>query len=84
MPWDQKEILERSKLREIVLSSSPSEGGSYRSETKHYRKKAARPKLYISVRRLQEKRTQPRKIVLHSGADEDSFCYERELLFSVI
>jgi hypothetical protein len=27
IPWDQKEILERSKSKKIVFSSSPGEGG---------------------------------------------------------
>jgi hypothetical protein len=35
-----------------VLSSSPGEGGFCSSETKHDRRTAPRPKLFVSVRRL--------------------------------
>jgi hypothetical protein len=84
MPSDQEETLERSKLRGTVPSSSPGEGGSHSSGSKHNRKTAPRPKLFISVRRLQEQRPQPRKIVLGTSPDEDGFCYQRNLLFSVI
>jgi hypothetical protein len=72
--WDQEEILERSKLRKSVQSSSPSEGGSCSSETKHNRRTAPRPKLFASTRKLQEQRPQLRKPVLCSNHGEDGFC----------
>jgi hypothetical protein len=56
IPWDEEEILEGSKLRKSVLSSSPGEGGSCSSETKHDRRTAPRPELFVSARRLQEQR----------------------------
>jgi hypothetical protein len=71
IPWDQEVILEMSKLRRIVLSSSPGEGGSCSSETKHDRRTAPKPKLFASKRRLQKERPQPRKTVLGSSASED-------------
>jgi hypothetical protein len=54
--------MERSKLRKSVLSSSTGEGGSYSSETKHDRRLAPRPKLFVSTRRLQRQRLQPRML----------------------
>jgi hypothetical protein len=60
--WDHKENIERSKLRKTVLSSSLGEGGSCRSETEHDRRTAPRPKLFVSARRLQELRSQTRKL----------------------
>jgi hypothetical protein len=62
IPWATEEIFERSKLRKNVLSSNPSEGGSCSSETKHDRRTASRPKLFVSKRRLQKQRPQPRKL----------------------
>jgi hypothetical protein len=74
MPWDQEQILERSKLRNIVLSSSQGNGGSCSSEHKHDRRTTPRPNMSVSTRRLQEQRPQSRKTVLDSSSDEDIFC----------
>jgi hypothetical protein len=74
IPRDQKEILGRSKLRKSVLSSSPGEGGSCSSESKHNRRTAPRPKFFVSKRRLQKQRLQPRKVALGSCHGEDVFC----------
>jgi hypothetical protein len=52
---------------------SPGEGGSCSSETKHNRRTAPRPKLFVSERRLQKQRHQTRKIVLGSSPGEDGF-----------
>jgi hypothetical protein len=73
IPWDQEEILEGSKLRKIVLSSSPGEDGSCSSETKHNRRTASRSKLFVSKKRLQQQRSHPRIIVLGSSPGEDYF-----------
>jgi hypothetical protein len=43
---DQEEILERSKLRRIVLSSSPGEGVSSSPEANNDKRTAPRPKLF--------------------------------------
>jgi hypothetical protein len=51
-PQDQKEIPVRSRP-ESVLSASPSKGGFYSSETKHDRRTASGPKLFVSKKRLQ-------------------------------
>jgi hypothetical protein len=64
--WDQEEILERLRLRKIVLSSSPGEGDSCGSETKHSRRTAPRPTLFAWKRRSQERRPQPWKPALGS------------------
>jgi hypothetical protein len=45
IPWNQGDILERPELRKIVLRSSPGEGGSCKSETKHDRRTVPRPEL---------------------------------------
>jgi hypothetical protein len=55
------------------LGSSPN-GSFCTSETKHDIKSAPRPKLFVSARRLQEQRPQPRKICLGSSPGEDGFC----------
>jgi hypothetical protein len=44
-----------------VLSSIPGESGSCSSENKHNIRTAPRPKLFVSNRRLQKHRPQPRK-----------------------
>jgi hypothetical protein len=74
IPWDQEENTGRSKLRKSVLSSSPVEGNSCSSETKHNRKTAPRPKLFASKSRLQKQRPQPRQTFLGSSPGEDGFC----------
>jgi hypothetical protein len=51
MPLDHEENLERSKLK-IVQSSSPDEGGSCNSETKHDRRTAPRSKWFVSAARF--------------------------------
>jgi hypothetical protein len=61
MPWNQEENLESSKLRKSVLGSSTGECGYCSSETKQHRKTASNQKLFVSKRRLQEQRPQPRK-----------------------
>jgi hypothetical protein len=53
-----------SKLRKSVLSSFPGEGVSCSSETKHDRRTAPRRKLFVSKRRLQKQRPEPRKLYL--------------------
>jgi hypothetical protein len=50
--WDHENILERSKLREFVLSSSTGKGSTYSSKTKHYR--TAPRKLFVSKRSVQK------------------------------
>jgi hypothetical protein len=74
IPWHQKEILERSKLRKRFLGSKPGEGGFCILETKHDRRTSPRPKLFVSTWRLQEQQPQPRKTVLCSSPGEDVFC----------
>jgi hypothetical protein len=54
IPWDYEENTEGSKLRKSVLSSIPGEGGPCSSETKHDRRTAPRPKLFVSKKRLQK------------------------------
>jgi hypothetical protein len=44
MSWNQKNILQRSKLRKSVLGLSPGECGFFSSETDHDRRKSPRPK----------------------------------------
>jgi hypothetical protein len=61
MLLDHKEILKWSKLR-IVLSSSLGEGVSCSSETKRSRRTTAKPKLFVSARRLQDERSQTRRL----------------------
>jgi hypothetical protein len=46
IPWDQEEILERSKIRKFVQGSSTGEYGSCSSETMHDRRTAPRSKLF--------------------------------------
>jgi hypothetical protein len=75
IPWEQEEILERSKLRRSVLSLSPGEGGSCSSETKHDRRMAPRPKLFFWKRRLQKQRPQHRTTILGSCPCDDAFVY---------
>jgi hypothetical protein len=70
IPWDQEE---NWNSWNSVLSSIPGEGGSCSSETKHDRRKAPRPKLFVLKRRLQELRPQPRNIILGSSPDKDVF-----------
>jgi hypothetical protein len=50
-----------------VLGLSPGEGGFCSTETKHDRRTAPRPKLFVSTKRLQEQRSQPQKSVLGSS-----------------
>jgi hypothetical protein len=73
IPWDQEENI-GSKLRKSVLSSIPGEGGSCSSETKHDRRTAPRPVLFVSASRLQEERPRHQKTVQSSSPDEDGFC----------
>jgi hypothetical protein len=47
IPCNQEDISERSKLLKIVLSASPGEGSFCSSETKHDKRKAPRPKLFV-------------------------------------
>jgi hypothetical protein len=60
----QAENTGESKVRESVLSSIP-------SETKHDRRMAPRTKLFLSKRRLQKQRPEPRKNVLGSSLGEE-------------
>jgi hypothetical protein len=71
--WEQGEVLEGSQLGKRFLISIPGEGGSCRSETKQDRRTAPRPNLFISPRRLQEQRLQPRKSVLGSSPSDNAF-----------
>jgi hypothetical protein len=71
IPWDQKEILGRSKVRKIVLNSSPGEGDYSSSETKQGRRTEQRTELFVSARRLQEIRSQTRKTLLRSSLGKD-------------
>jgi hypothetical protein len=48
----RKRFLERSKLRKSAPGSSPDEGDSCSSETKHNTRMAPRPKMFVSKRRL--------------------------------
>jgi hypothetical protein len=61
-PLNQQETLERSKLQKSVQGSSPSEGGSCSSETQHSIRTVPISKLFVSMRRLQEQRPQPKKL----------------------
>jgi hypothetical protein len=64
MPWNQQKILERSKLQNSVLGSSPGEGGFCSLETKQDRRRKQRQKLLVLMRRLQEQGHTPKKTVL--------------------
>jgi hypothetical protein len=59
IPWDQEENTGQN-VGKGVLSSSTGEGGSCRLETKHDRRTVPRPKLFVSERRLQEQRSNPK------------------------
>jgi hypothetical protein len=74
IPRDQEENIGGLKLRKSVLSSIPGESVSCSSETKHDRRMVPEPKLFVSKRRLQKQRSEPRKIVLGSIPSEDGFC----------
>jgi hypothetical protein len=69
-----EKILERSKLRKSVLGSSPGEDDFCSSETKHYRRTAPGPKLFVPAMRLQTQRPETQKTVLGSNPGEDLFC----------
>jgi hypothetical protein len=69
VPWNQEDILERSKLRNIALGLKPDEGGFCVLETGHDRKTSPTLKLFVPTMWLQE----PRKTVLGSGPGEDFF-----------
>jgi hypothetical protein len=56
-----------------VLGSSPGEGGFCSSKTKFDRNTALRLKLFVSVRRLQDRTPQPWKAVLGSSSGENGF-----------
>jgi hypothetical protein len=56
---------------QTLLSLIPSEEGFCNSETKHNRRPAPRPKLFVSPERL--RRPQPRKSVLSSSFGEGGF-----------
>jgi hypothetical protein len=56
-----------------VLRSNLGEGGFCSWESKHDSRTAPRPKLFVSARRLQEQKSQPRKCVLGSSTGKDSF-----------
>jgi hypothetical protein len=59
IPHEQEETLERSELQKIVPCWGSGEGGSCGLETKNDRRTMPRPKLFISLRRLQEQMPQP-------------------------
>jgi hypothetical protein len=73
IPWDQQGTTGGSKLRKS-MSSILGEGSSCSSETKHDRRTAPRPKLFVSKRRLQKQRPQRRRTILGSSSDKDDFC----------
>jgi hypothetical protein len=58
--WNRKDS-RKVKTPEIVSRSSPTEGGLCSSETKRDRKMAPGSELFVSARRLRERRPQPRK-----------------------
>jgi hypothetical protein len=58
----EEQITERRQHRKTVLGSSTEEGSSCSSETKHDRRTAPRQNLFVSARRLQEQRSQTRKL----------------------
>jgi hypothetical protein len=56
------------------LGWSSGEDGFCSSETKRYRRKATKPDLFFSTRRLQKLKPQPRKFVSGLSSSEDVFC----------
>jgi hypothetical protein len=77
MPWQKEDISERSKLWKSVWVPVLGEGGFCSLETKVDRRMAPRPKLFVSMRRLQKQRptTPPKKrTVLGSSPDKDGLC----------
>jgi hypothetical protein len=74
IPWNQEEILKRSKFQKSVLGLKPSDSGFCILETKHDRRTLPRSKLFAWTRRLQEQWPQHWKTILGSSPGEDSFC----------
>jgi hypothetical protein len=66
--------LAKATTSKNVLGFFHDENCSCSSETKHHRRTAPRPKLFVSARRLQKQRPQHRKTVLGSSPNEDGFC----------
>jgi hypothetical protein len=62
----------RSELRKVVLILSAGEGGFCSLETKHNRRMAPRPKLFVS-KRFKKQRPQPPKTVLDMNLGENAF-----------
>jgi hypothetical protein len=60
--------------QESVLGSSPDEDGFCSLKTKHKRRTAPTPKLYVSAWRLQKQRSQNPRIVLGSSPGEYDVC----------
>jgi hypothetical protein len=72
--WEQDEILEKSKLRKIVLILSYGEGCSFRLKTEHDTRAASRPKSCASKRRFRKHRPQSVEIVLGSCPGKGGSC----------
>jgi hypothetical protein len=58
IPWNQKTFC-KGQNSESVLSSSPGECGFCSLETKHHRRTAPRPKLFVSTRKIQDEGHNP-------------------------
>jgi hypothetical protein len=72
IPSDQEENTGGSKLWKSVQSSIPDTDVSCSSETKHG-SMAPRIKLFVSKRRLQKQKSEPRKFVMGSIPSKDGF-----------
>jgi hypothetical protein len=64
----------KSKLQKNCFEFESGEGGSCRSGTKHDRRMVPRPKLFVSKRKLQRHRSQPRETVLGSCPGKGISC----------
>jgi hypothetical protein len=56
----RKKVQKVKNPKKIVMSSSPGKGGSCSSESKHDLRMGEESKLFVSKRRLQKQRLQPR------------------------
>jgi hypothetical protein len=74
MSWNEEHILERSKLRESVLGSSPAESDSCSSETKCDRRRTPKPNLVVLPRSLEERGHNSEKLSWVRVFGEDGFC----------
>jgi hypothetical protein len=69
----RKIFLKGQNSKKVVMSSSPRKGDACSSETKHNRRMAPRPKMFVSRRRLQRGHNL-KKTILSSSPGEDDFC----------